>query len=445
MRAQWRRWLTGVVALGIAPSAFAVPSFAQQTGQPCQMCHVGGFGPQLTPFGRAFKLGGYTLAAPDTHAVPLAAMLVESYTHTAADQPDDAGPHAGRNDNFSLQQASLFLAGKLSDHLGMFAQTTYSDIDRRVTMDNVDVRYAQQIKLGDQPAILGISINNNPTVQDVWNTLSAWRFPYMASGLVLSIASAPLIDGGLQQQVVGLSGYAFYRSAWYAELGGYRSLSHGFLDSVNVDDTAGRIAGIAPYWRIAHEHDSKDLSWSLGAVGLDTRLHPDRGIGPTDAFHDKGVDASLYWSGLGTHVFALSGAYIHERQNRDASFAVGAAEHPSDSLDSFTFNASYYYDAHYGLTLGRFYTRGSRDSILFAPSPGSGSATGRPDSSGTVVQADWTPFGARDSWHAPWANVRLGVQYTMYDKFNGATRDYDGFGRNARDNNTLFLFLWTAL
>jgi hypothetical protein len=38
----------------------ALPSFAAQTGQPCTACHIGGFGPQLTPLGRAFKIGGYT-------------------------------------------------------------------------------------------------------------------------------------------------------------------------------------------------------------------------------------------------------------------------------------------------------------------------------------------------------------------------------------------------
>jgi hypothetical protein len=41
-------------------TARAVPSFALQTGQPCSSCHIGAFGPQLTPFGRAFKIGGYT-------------------------------------------------------------------------------------------------------------------------------------------------------------------------------------------------------------------------------------------------------------------------------------------------------------------------------------------------------------------------------------------------
>ena len=244
------------VAMIFAQHASALPSFAQQTGQPCSTCHVGAFGPQLTPFGREFKLGGYTLAAPDTNSIPLAAMLVTSYTQTSKDQPDKAGPHDGRNDNFSMQEASLFLAGRMTDHIGVFAQTTYSDIDGLLTLDNVDARYAYQTKIADRPAILGISVNNNPTISDVWNTLSGWRFPYMASELVPEVAAAPLIEGGLEHSVIGVSGYAFYNNNWYAELGGYASLSHSFLSKINADDP-GSISGIAPYWRVAYSQDTQ--------------------------------------------------------------------------------------------------------------------------------------------------------------------------------------------
>jgi mono/diheme cytochrome c family protein len=58
------RWslVPGVLLFGTALAfhrpAQAVPAFAQQTGRNCAACHVGGFGPQLTPFGREFKLGG---------------------------------------------------------------------------------------------------------------------------------------------------------------------------------------------------------------------------------------------------------------------------------------------------------------------------------------------------------------------------------------------------
>ena len=42
-----------------APAAHPLPSFARQTGSDCAACHVGGYGPQLTPYGIKFKLGGY--------------------------------------------------------------------------------------------------------------------------------------------------------------------------------------------------------------------------------------------------------------------------------------------------------------------------------------------------------------------------------------------------
>jgi hypothetical protein len=41
--------------------------------------------------------------------------------------------------------------------------------------------------------------------------------------------------------------------------------------------------------------------------------------------------------------------------------------------------------------------------------------------------------------------VRLGLQYTGYLRFNGGGANYDGSGRAASDNNSLFLFVWLAL
>ena len=54
------------------------------------------------------------------------------------------------------------------------------------------------------------------------------------------------------------------------------------------------------------------------------------------------------------------------------------------------------------------------------------------------------PFGKEGSWASPWANLKIGLQYTIYTRFNGGTHNYDGFGRNASDNNTLFLYAWMA-
>lgn len=437
----WRRGCLAVLLtwglLSVSFRAGAVPSFSRQTGVACSGCHVGGFGPQLTAFGRQFKLGGYTLGGAGK-SMPLSVMDIESFTHTAEDLPEDAGPHSGPNDNTAVQEVSLFLAGAFGTHVGSFAQVTYSGIDHHVVLDNVDVRYARPVQWGQQTGLFGVSVNNNPGIQDPWNSSAVWRFPYTGSELAPEAGVTTLLEGGLAQQVLGASAYAYLGNRYYGELGFYNSLSSTALRAINADD-AGSLSGVTPYYRF-------NLSWnalSLGLTGLDARLHPDRTAGPTDHYRDIGVDAS-YQHPIGGHVtFGLQASAIHESQNREATFAAGEAEHPSGHVDSFNLDAWCYW-THYGVNVGYFDRRGDHDALLYQPEPVDGSRTGKPDSSGVILQADWTPFGQTDSWKSPWANFRIGVQYTVYNKFNGASRDYDGFGRDAKDNDTLFVFLWNA-
>src|ERR1051326_1864779 len=103
--------LVGAAGLLASGQAQAVPAFAVQTAQPCSACHVGGFGPQLTPFGRQFKLEAYTMRAGDTFTLPVSAMAVASFVHTQADQDEPPAPHYSTNDNATIDQVSLFLAG----------------------------------------------------------------------------------------------------------------------------------------------------------------------------------------------------------------------------------------------------------------------------------------------------------------------------------------------
>jgi hypothetical protein len=44
----------------------------------------------------------------------------------------------------------------------------------------------------------------------------------------------------------------------------------------------------------------------------------------------------------------------------------------------------------------------------------------------------------------PIQNLRLMLQYFDYNKFNGGKSNYDGAGRNASANNTLFFNAWIA-
>ena len=50
--------IAAFLTIGYAPLANALPSYARQTGQPCGTCHTDFAG--LTPYGRLFKIQGYT-------------------------------------------------------------------------------------------------------------------------------------------------------------------------------------------------------------------------------------------------------------------------------------------------------------------------------------------------------------------------------------------------
>lgn len=426
--------------LAAAQTAQALPSFADQTGMECGTCHVGGFGPQLTTYGQHFKLAGYT----DHKAggsVPFAAMEVLSFTHTAKDQPVEEGAYYGSNDNIALQELSGFLAGRTSEHSGAFVQVTYSDIDRTTGLDNMDWRYARQT----ESALWGISINNNPTIQDVWNTVPAWGFPYMGSELVPESAASPLIAGGLEHQVIGTSVYALWNNSWYTELGVYHSLSPAGLRHLHVGDDSGRIEGSAPYERFSYQDYAAGGQYSIGMVGMQTRLDPDRSGGDTDNYNDLGVDATWQKGVNNGDTFTVNASFIKERYKKNAALAADEVEKAKGNIDSLHIDASYYFDHHIGTTLGVFSTTGSKDTVAYAPEDTSGSRSGKPDTTGITAQVDWTPFGQSSSWASPFANLRVGLQYTAYSRFNGSSSNYDGSGRSASDNNTIFLFAWMAI
>lgn len=433
------------VSVAFAPIARAVPSFARQTHQPCASCHIGGFGPQLTPFGRQFKRMGYTLSVGTDTKVPLSMMLVESFTNTAKAQASPRTDGFNTNNNTELQQASIFLAGRISDHLGVMAQATYSQNGGLLGWDNTDIRFARVVTLGGQSAIWGMSLNNNPTVSDSFNTAPAWQYPYIAPDLAPGAPAAPILMGGIAQQVAGLTTYMQFNNGLYAEIGGYRSLSPAFLTGVNAD-FSGRIAGLAPYARIAYTWNVRSGDVELGAFafhaakglpGTDVQGNPVAVPGPTDKFTDLGIDVSDQLINGGDHIVTINGLYLDERQRLDATYAAGISSNLHDSLQALNVNASYWYRNTWGAVLGAFANNGSSDLLLYGND-------GSPDTQGGVAELIWTPFGKADSWAQPYVNLRLGLQYTWYTRFSGRVTNVDGAGRRASDNDTLYLYSWLS-
>ena len=423
--------------LSALPAA-AVPAFAVQTGQPCSGCHVGGFGPQLTPLGRTFKMNGYTLRTVDFN-VPLSAMAVASFIHTQKDQPP-AAPYRA-NDNLDLDQVSVFFAGGFGSHLGAFIQGTYDGVAQQFHWDNVDVRAVTTATFKGVDMVLGLSLNNAPTVQDAFNTLPAWGYPYSGSSLAPSPGASPLI-GSLAQTTLGVTGYALLNSELYIEAGGYQSPSPKALTNLGVDPTdPGSLHGVAPYGRIAYQKNLGDQNFEFGAFGMAANLYPggDQSAGVTDHYDDLGLDGSYQYFAANKDVFTVNARYTYERQRLDASQALGLADNSRNTLNDVRVNASYYWRGQIGATIGAFDTTGSADPGLYPDN-----RTNKPDSSGVMLQLDGTPFGNAGSPLGPRFNVRVGVQYTAFATFDGASRNFDGAGHNASDNNTLRVFTWVA-
>jgi hypothetical protein len=434
------RWVSLALAiLGLsATGATAVPSFAAQTGQPCNVCHVGGLGPQLTPFGRNFKMRGFT-ARTVSFNVPLAAFATASYVRTAKDQPPPPVRGFAVNDNLAVDQVSLFVAGGVGSHLGAFIQNTYDGVARAFHWDNVDVRAVTTASAKGADMVFGLDVNNNPTVQDPFNTLQAWGFPYTTSSLAPQPGAAPLI-GALAQNTLGLSAYAWVNARLYAEFGLYRSLGAGFLTHVGIDPSnPGKIRGQAPYARLAYQKVDGGRNFEVGAFWLNTNLFPgrDETTGLTDGYDDLGFDASYQYFAANKDVFTVNGRYTYERQRPDASRVLGLAANPTDTLQDVRADASYYWRNKIGFTAQLFRTWGSPDDLIYA-----GDRVPRPDTSGLTLQLDGTPYGAGDSPLGKRFNLRLGMQYTHYFEFDGDRRNFDGFGRNAADNDTLRVFAW---
>lgn len=435
--------LAFAAAMFVASRAAAVPAFAVQTGEPCQMCHVGGFGPQLTALGRQFKLQGYTLRT-NKFNIPFSAMAVASYINTAKAQEPPPAPHYSGNDNLTLDQFSIFFAGGFGQHFGAFVQTTYDGVARAWHWDNLDLRATTTLKIKGVDTLLGLSVNNSPTVQDPWNTLPAWGFPYTTSSLAPGPSASPLLNGSLAQTTLGVTGYAWINSAFYVEAGGYGSPGATSLRRLGVDPTSpGAIRGTAPYGRFAYQRDIGPGTLELGVFGMRTEIYPglDRSTGFTDRYTDLGVDGS-YIATLGSgDVVTVNTRYLHERQRLDATCALAEADVgcAGVNLNDARVDASYYWRNKIGGTIAVFNTSGSANPIAYAAN-----RTFKPDSTGVTFQIDGTPFGGTDTPLGRRFNIRIGAQYTAYTEFNGATHDYDGLGHNAGDNNTFRVFAWVA-
>jgi hypothetical protein len=474
--------LLSVGAMLAPGEAQAVPAFARQTGQNCVACHAGGQFPELTPYGRIFKMTGYTIGE---RAMPLAVMGTIGYSRVANTGKDpDPQQTFAKNGMPLFSNASLFIAGKATDNIGAFVQVTYDNYaaqalgssgnnDGRWTghsqADNMDIRYADRFIDGDRDLIVGLSLNNNPSVTDAWNTAPAWMqyVPTPSPGSsMFADAATPYPGNSTGGNVAGLNAYAFWNKTVYGEIGLYgtahRALS--FMSSGIKDVATTHLRGTNPYWRLAVSHEWGPHNIMVGTMGAIAHVFDGTtDVADANAYNKiktLGLDTQYQYL-LDPHSVTVQAIYQRQRTDYSANTVANnlaswpvffladgvtpvAMPNPSDTLNIFRAKLSYVYQAKYGGSLSLFdqhgttntanQTVGFDDTGTITGTQTTGNLAGNLGMRGATFELFWMPV----------QYVRVGAQYTAYSRFNGASSNYEGFGRDAKDNNTLFGYVWFA-
>ncbi len=432
-----------MAALVCARPALAIPAFAAQTGLPCAACHIGF--PQLTPFGRTFKMEAYVMGDEQLPSLKnLSAMTEAGFTHMKDKVPGGLSPDFPSNNAWSIQQTSVFYGGVLDKQIGLggFVQGTFDGVSHQFHWDNLDIRLAQNTKFFGDPLVYGFTFNNAPGVTDLWNTLPAWGYPFIPSELGMG-PTAGLQISGLGQAVAGAGAYAGLNvspaTLLYAEADFYTPLPNHTAFALGVGPEVG-LASPAYYLRLAVQHSLGENSIEFGATGLQDNPYPS-GLkrGPTDNIMDLGLDSQLQHIEA-DQAYSAQVAYFHESQHWGASYGLGNTANLNDTLDYETLTVSYLWHQQIGATAGTTNITGNADNGLY--NAGSGNANAKPNTQSYTVELDYYPFNRGGPAFFPWANAKFFVENTFYTKFNGLTHNYDGNGRSASANDVLFTGIW---
>jgi hypothetical protein len=424
--------LAPAFVLIVPRDALSLPSYARQTGRPCSACHVGAYGPQLKPDGRDFKLYGFARGNND-NSLPLAVTALGSvFDHTDADQGHETGRSIfasdNHNGNSALEHADLFYAGRIAPNTGGLIEGSYDGVLDRFRWGHVDVRYADLGSLFSEHLAYGVTVNNQPSLSDLWNSTPAWGFPYTKSRYLPTPNATTLIDNGLQAKVLGGGLYSMWNDLLYLEFDGYQPLSRRAIDDLGVVNTnKNTSAGMIPYWRLALQHEFGNQYVQFGTYGMVSDMYAsgNTAIGDVNRRVDTALDANYQWlGGRDEHFISAHATLIKESLDLAASHELIGSK-AFDELNTFRTDVSYGYLDTYIPSVQYFNTWGTND-IKFWQTP-----NGSPNSAGYTFEIAYVPFGKEDSV-VRYTNLRFTLQYTAFTTFNGGAT-------HASNNNFLML------
>lgn len=360
-----RAGLALILLLGASCStAFAVPAFARKYQTSCQTCHV--VFPKLNAFGEAFRLRGYrmpneteelvkqppvSLGSPAykklwprsvwpgeiSSSAPLAVNIKLADVNTSSLNEDGSITHVNNDLQFP-QEANIFGAGTLGEHVSYLAELTFGeDPDSSVSVELEHARLQFDSPFGREDLfhfrIGKFAPNVVDGFQEMWISTDAGidsLFAYNpigingGTGLAEDASPSPI---SMPTTVRGIEGYGIiaHRALWVAGLAnGISPGTNGQFDGNNAKDVYARFD--YKFGGMGLDGDTggatiPDKNWRDNSVRLGVFAYRGDGSeinfpagtdsGATESLQDlhylrTGVYASASWQDL--NVF---GAYLH--------------------------------------------------------------------------------------------------------------------------------------
>lgn len=366
----------------------AVPSFARQVQKPCSACHT--IWPNLNQAGRQFKVKAYTDVSPEWKLVnkdglnmltvfPVS-LRAFAYPYISKDVGNDT------TDTTDIpHEVELFLAGRLSENLGMFAELEWEPKDD-VNAELGPVVLASQFPVGEGDTVGLVLFRGGTFHADPFNSLGGRGHGLLYGG---SSRRALTMKRGFtfapfnNNQALVAHGY-FMGNRLYAAIGAMRG------DDTETNDP------IDGYFRAAWDQQIANGAVTVGAayyIG-----EQDQGVLPDSDVDRFFIDASLELN-VDDHLFEVQALYGTGEDDNVGGPGI------TKELDGIYLEGSWFFQRTFGAIA-------AYNTVDF-------------DNDSRDQETVW----AIGAMYLPWANVKIAIQYEdVESKFvAAATEDEEVF------------------
>lgn len=444
-----------IYAFVIPNVAKSIPSYSRQTGLSCANCHTAV--PNLTPFGRDFKLHGYVNATAqlisdhqstsDTvgqgrtilefPSTPMVSARISSRWNYQSGGDGGLVPHgvvsAGQGfisspDGYGdkdvlnyLAGSSIYIAGEISPHLGSFIEFGgFDDEGGAFGLGMFDVALVSSDKtIGGKNFVYGIRAEDALAAGDPSNSIGTWGLTAGLMGLstqnTLFDPGTAFMEGGELFAMLG----DFDRGGLYASVGVYRPTANqtgnGYVQgSISDLGAFNGVNGVNDYVRVSYYLPpiGKNTYTEIGAFGYFGKLNmvaaPAAALSSSnyiDNYSDIGLDCQAQYIGE-KHLVELFALYQIQRDG--AFYGIDAFTGlPAGGIaverQGLGVELDYYYRNMIGPYVKYLYQTSDQVKDM--------------NVSGEVLGIGCFP----------WENVNVKVERTLFSKYNPGAAQYGSF------------------